>query len=174
MVRNVWAYICKGAGGGWNSAEYIVERPGTGIGFFPLGNYILEFFSGSYAYDGAGTLFYPGSTAASTYILTMLADDGKTPISYVLITEPQETPANIALLRQMRIAPIQVGAQTNRAAAWSSLPSITKRKRRTPLRVGPFVSSDAADQKHQQISVGVTSAITLKTPADRRTDDAKL
>jgi peptidase A4-like protein len=68
-----------------SSAEYIVERPGTGIGYFPLGNYVLEFFSDSYAYDGAGTLFYPGSTAASTYILTMLADDGKTPISYVWV-----------------------------------------------------------------------------------------
>jgi hypothetical protein len=68
-----------------SSAEYIVERPGTGIGFFPLGNYVLEFFSDSYAYDGAGTLFYPGSTAASTYILTMLADDGETPISYVWV-----------------------------------------------------------------------------------------
>jgi len=65
------------------SAEYIVERPGCGTDCFEaLGNYIFEFFNESSAYDGAGTQFYPGSTSSSTYILTMLADDGKTPISF--------------------------------------------------------------------------------------------
>lgn len=69
-----------------SSAEYIVERPGCGSDcYYGLGNYVLEFFSESYAFDGVGTLFYPGSTAASTNILTMLADDGKTPISYVWV-----------------------------------------------------------------------------------------
>jgi len=64
------------------SAEYIAERPGNGTGYYPLGNYVFEFFNDSYAYDGAGTLFYPGSTAATTVILTMYADDGSTAISY--------------------------------------------------------------------------------------------
>jgi hypothetical protein len=68
------------------SAEYIVERPGCGSNcLYALGNYVLQFFSDSYAYDGAGTLFYPGSTGATTYIITMLADDDKTPISYTWI-----------------------------------------------------------------------------------------
>jgi|HubBroStandDraft_1064217.scaffolds.fasta_scaffold00831_19 hypothetical protein len=59
-----------------NSAEYIVERPCcNGDNFFPLGNYVWEFFNDSFAYDGNGTLFYPGSAATSTYIITM-CDDG--------------------------------------------------------------------------------------------------
>jgi hypothetical protein len=65
------------------SAEYIVERPGCGTDCLnALGNYIFEFFNDSYAYDGAGAQFYPGSTSSSTYILTMFADDGSTPISF--------------------------------------------------------------------------------------------
>jgi hypothetical protein len=71
-----------------NSAEYIVERPcstspcTTGKDFSALGNYIYEFFEYSFAYDGRGTLFYPGSASASTAIITMLADDDATKISY--------------------------------------------------------------------------------------------
>jgi hypothetical protein len=65
------------------SAEYIVERPGCGNGCLnALGNYIFEFFNDSFANDGAGTQFYPGSTSSSTYVLTMFADDGSTPISF--------------------------------------------------------------------------------------------
>jgi hypothetical protein len=69
------------------SAEYITERPCcvTVSGkshYYPLANYIYDFFDYSFAYDGAGTLFYPGSTSASTYLVTMTADNGTTDISY--------------------------------------------------------------------------------------------
>jgi|CZLA01.1.fsa_nt_gi hypothetical protein len=65
-----------------SSAEYIVERPCcNGSVYYPLGNYVWEFFNDSYAYDVAGALFYPGSTSAKTAIITMLADDGSA-ISY--------------------------------------------------------------------------------------------
>jgi hypothetical protein len=65
-----------------SSAEYIVERPCCYNGNeYPLGNYVYEFFDDSFAYDVNGTLFYPGSASASTYIITMVADDGSTPIS---------------------------------------------------------------------------------------------
>jgi len=65
-----------------SSAEYIVERPGSGGGFLPLANYIGEFFEFSYAYDVAGALFYPGNSGTSTAIFTMIADDNATAISY--------------------------------------------------------------------------------------------
>jgi hypothetical protein len=58
-----------------SSAEYIVERPCcTGGNFYPLGNYVYQFFDYSFAYDGKGTLFYPGSTSSATNIITMEAD----------------------------------------------------------------------------------------------------
>jgi hypothetical protein len=58
-----------------SSAEYIVERPCcNGNNYYPLGNYIYEFFDYSFAYDGKGTLFYPGSASAATAIITMEAD----------------------------------------------------------------------------------------------------
>ena len=63
------------------SAEYIVERPYSG-GYLPLANYLLDFLGYNYAYDGAGTLFYPGNTGTHTAIFTMYADDGTTPISF--------------------------------------------------------------------------------------------
>ncbi len=65
-----------------SSAEYIVERPCcNGSNYYPLGNYVWEFFDDSFAYDGSGTLFYPGNTGSHTAIFTMVADDGTTPIS---------------------------------------------------------------------------------------------
>jgi hypothetical protein len=65
-----------------SSAEYIVERPCcNGSNYYPLGNYVWEFFDDSFAYDVAGSLFYPGNAAASTAVITMLADDGSA-ISY--------------------------------------------------------------------------------------------
>jgi hypothetical protein len=65
-----------------SSAEYIVERPCcNGDNYYPLGNYVYEFFDYSFAYDGKGTIFYPGSAASSTAIVTMIADDGSTDIS---------------------------------------------------------------------------------------------
>ncbi len=48
---------------------------------YPLGNYVYEFFDDCFAFDGAGTVFYPGSTLFSTYVITMVADDGSTVIS---------------------------------------------------------------------------------------------
>jgi hypothetical protein len=60
-----------------NSAEYIVERPCCNNDGYPLAlaNYIYNFWSDSFAYNGNGGLFYPGSSAATTAILTMY-DDG--------------------------------------------------------------------------------------------------
>jgi hypothetical protein len=68
-----------------SSAEYIVERPCcNGSNLFPLGNYVYEFFDDSFAYDGKGTLFYPGNSGAATAIITMQADGaaGSQDISY--------------------------------------------------------------------------------------------
>jgi len=60
-----------------SSAEYINERPCCYNGYlYPLANYIFDFFDDSFAYDYAGKLFYPGSTAAATYNIEMLADNG--------------------------------------------------------------------------------------------------
>ena len=69
-----------------SSAEYIVERPCcNGSNYFPLANYVFEFMGYNYAFDGKGTLFYPGNASATTAIITMLADDGATDISTPLI-----------------------------------------------------------------------------------------
>jgi peptidase A4-like protein len=69
-----------------SSAEQIVERPCcNGNNLYPLANYIFEWFDDAVAFDVAGTAFYPGSAAASTAIITMLADDGSaisTPLFY--------------------------------------------------------------------------------------------
>lgn len=67
------------------SAEWIVERPCCIASGFPLAlaNYIWDFFDDAFAYNVHGTIFYPGSGAASTRVYTMYADDGATPISYV-------------------------------------------------------------------------------------------
>jgi hypothetical protein len=64
-----------------SSAEYIVEAPccSSSGGPLPLVNYVYDFFDYSFDYDVAGTLSYPGSAAASTYIITMFS--GATPIS---------------------------------------------------------------------------------------------
>ncbi len=66
-----------------SSAEYINERPccvtvNKVSYFYPLANYIFDFFDYSYAYDVYGTLFYPGATTAATYNVSMLADNGTT------------------------------------------------------------------------------------------------
>jgi len=69
-----------------SSAEYIVERPCcVGSNLFPLANYVFEFMGFNYAYDVHGTLFYPGSTASTTAVITMLDDEGSaisTPLIY--------------------------------------------------------------------------------------------
>ncbi|HEY4840495.1 MAG TPA: G1 family glutamic endopeptidase [Terriglobales bacterium] len=68
------------------SAEYIVERPCcNGDNYYPLGNYVYEFFDYSFAYDGNGTLFYPGNTGAATAIITMQADEAA---DYQVISYP--------------------------------------------------------------------------------------
>jgi Peptidase A4 family len=67
-----------------SSAEYIVERPygsGSGLGYYPLANYISNFWASSYAYTTSATLRTPGQTNTKTSLITMVADDG-TPISY--------------------------------------------------------------------------------------------
>jgi len=69
-----------------SSAEYIVERPCcVGSNLYPLANYVVEFMGFNYAYDVHDTLFYPGSTAATTAVITMLDDEGSaisTPVIY--------------------------------------------------------------------------------------------
>ena len=66
-----------------NSAEYIVERPCcNGPNFYPLANYISDFWASNYAYTNAGTLRTPGQTNSKTSLITMVADDGVTAISY--------------------------------------------------------------------------------------------
>ncbi|MGA2355932.1 MAG: G1 family glutamic endopeptidase [Terriglobales bacterium] len=69
------------------SAEYIVERPCCdGDGFpLPLTNYIFEFMGYNWAYDAAGTLFYPGNTGSHNAIFTMVDDGDTQDISLPLI-----------------------------------------------------------------------------------------
>jgi len=70
-----------GAGLIGNSAEYVVERPCCqGTNFYPLANYVLDFWAGSYAVNfnqynnGTAPTFYPGSTAATNYLIDMIDD----------------------------------------------------------------------------------------------------
>ena len=66
-----------------NSAEYVVERPCcVGSNNYPLANYISDFWASNYAYTNAGTLRTPGQTNSKTSLMTMVADDGVTAISY--------------------------------------------------------------------------------------------
>ena len=64
-----------------NAAQWVVERPCCSgpnpIGAYPLANTIGISFDGAAAQNRSGRLFYPGSQASSTYILTMM-DDGST------------------------------------------------------------------------------------------------
>ncbi len=67
-----------------NEAEYIVERPfgdSTPTGFYPLANYIWSFWDYARAKTFAGKYYYPGSTAASTYDVSMTDDGGDQTIS---------------------------------------------------------------------------------------------
>jgi hypothetical protein len=65
-----------------NSAEYIVERPCCNNGHdYPLANYVQDFWADSYAYTFAYTLEYPGLATSSTYLITMLNDQGTQAIS---------------------------------------------------------------------------------------------
>jgi Peptidase A4 family len=59
-----------------SSAEYIVERPCCNSAGYPLplANYIFEPMLYNYAYDAAGKLFYPGSAAVTTAVITMEAN----------------------------------------------------------------------------------------------------
>jgi hypothetical protein len=70
-----------------SSAEYIVERPcclNTGYPL-PLMNYDYTYWGYNYARDVHGTYFYPGSTAPTTYVLSMVDDAGTTTISMPFI-----------------------------------------------------------------------------------------
>jgi len=62
-----------------NSAEWVVERPSENGRLATLTNYISDYFSGAAAETVAGTVYYPGSSAAIS--LTMLDNSGN-PISY--------------------------------------------------------------------------------------------
>jgi len=68
-----------------NSAEFVVERPAgdpyTSTGLYPLTNYIASFWDYSGDYTFHGTLGYPGSTASSTYVLSMINDTATEVIS---------------------------------------------------------------------------------------------
>ncbi len=65
-----------------NSADFIVERPCCLNGkYYPLSNYVQTFWAQSYAYPFTGAQLYPGSTATSTYVITMLDDSGTFAIS---------------------------------------------------------------------------------------------
>jgi len=61
-----------------NSAEFVVERPGgdpyTSRGLYPLANYIASFWDYSGDYTHSSHLNYPGSTAPTTYVLSMIND----------------------------------------------------------------------------------------------------
>jgi hypothetical protein len=61
------------------SEEQIVERPCCNGDGYPLAltNYIYDFFSYSFGYNGKGTQFYAGQQTAATAIITMV-DDGNT------------------------------------------------------------------------------------------------
>lgn len=56
-----------------NSAEWVVERPGTGFG---LTNYASEYFSAAHAIDRSGTKFGPGSNGS--FPVVMIGDNGST------------------------------------------------------------------------------------------------
>jgi hypothetical protein len=67
-----------------SSAEWIVERPGLGSGGLgALANTVFDFFDYSYAFEGQGREFYAGSSSPTTAVVTMVADDGETPIEFV-------------------------------------------------------------------------------------------
>jgi len=68
-----------------NTAEWIVERPYCCAENepLPLANYIYDFFTFSYAEDGADKVFYAGSTASSAFNITMLDDSDTQNISWV-------------------------------------------------------------------------------------------
>jgi hypothetical protein len=63
-----------------NSAEYIVERPGSFFGLYPLANYVWNFWAGSLAVDfnhyhsGLPTQYFPGSASTATWLVNMYDD----------------------------------------------------------------------------------------------------
>jgi len=72
-----------------NSADYIVERPCCRSGdYYPLANYVWDFWAGSYAEDfkqyddGLPVTYYPGSMATTTYLINMVNDQNTETISY--------------------------------------------------------------------------------------------
>lgn len=72
-----------------NSGEYIVERPCCRSGNdYPLANYVGSFWYSNEAVDfnhyhaGTASQYFAGSQVPTTFLLTMVADDGTTHISY--------------------------------------------------------------------------------------------
>lgn len=71
-----------------SSAEWIVERPccitvGEEEDPVPLANYISQAVSNSFSSKGNGNVFFPGSQAASTWVIDMLDDNADQIISDV-------------------------------------------------------------------------------------------
>jgi hypothetical protein len=71
-----------------NSAQWVVWRPCCGnssnqVGAWPLANDIEVSFDGASVQNDGGKIFYPGSQANSTYVLTMTDDYGTQDIELV-------------------------------------------------------------------------------------------
>jgi hypothetical protein len=68
-----------------NEAEFVVERPygdsKTPTGYYPLANYIWSFWDYARSKTFAKKYYYPGTTAASTYDISMTDDVGDQIIS---------------------------------------------------------------------------------------------
>jgi len=69
------------------SAQWVVWRPccdaPTPVGTWPLANNIEVSFNGATVQNDGGKIFYPGSQANSTYVLTMTDDSGTQDIEQV-------------------------------------------------------------------------------------------
>jgi len=79
-----------------NSAEYIVERPCcSGANFYPLANYVLNFWAGNSATNNNSVSVYPGNLTTSTSYVDMV-DDGATQI----ISAPAEVDGKSGLVME--------------------------------------------------------------------------
>jgi hypothetical protein len=71
-----------GSSANWLVYRFCCDGPNPD-GLFPLANVISTFFDYGAAEDGSGHIFYPGSQASSTQILTMMDDGGDQEIEIV-------------------------------------------------------------------------------------------
>jgi hypothetical protein len=62
-----------------NEAEYVLERCGgdtlTSNHYYPLVNYVSSVWNEAKATTFSGAIYYPGSTASSTFLISMLDDE---------------------------------------------------------------------------------------------------